>query len=54
MSLFVSLLLLNSLHSPLARPAPYPLLPADSIGQEIRGGQRFVRHRVAQGETSSP
>ncbi|GAB3572899.1 DPBB and LysM peptidoglycan-binding domain-containing protein [Hymenobacter daeguensis] len=25
--------------------------PADSIGQEIRGGQRFVKHRVAAGET---
>ena len=51
MSLFVSLLLLNSLHGPLAGRLPTPPLPADSIGQEIRGGQRFVRHRVAQGET---
>ena len=25
--------------------------PADSIGVEIRGGQRFVKHRVAAGET---
>ena len=25
--------------------------PADSIGQEMRGGQRFVKHRVAAGET---
>ena len=51
MSLFVSLLLLNSLHNPLTARLPTPPLPADSIGQEMRGGQRFVRHRVAQGET---
>ena len=51
MSLLASLLILNSLHGPLAARLPTPLLPADSIGQEIRGGQRFVRHRVAQGET---
>ena len=51
MSLLASLLILHSLHGPLAARLPTPLLPADSIGQEIRGGQRFVRHRVAQGET---
>ena len=27
--------------------------PADSIGVEIRGGQRFVKHRVGPGETLS-
>ena len=49
MSLFASLLIISSLHGPgvpVARP-----VPSDSIGQEFRGGQRFVRHRVAQGET---
>ena len=51
MSLFASLLILNSLHGPLATLPPSHRLPADSIGQEMRGGQRFVRHRVAQGET---
>ena len=30
-----------------------PLAPPDSIGVEMRGGQRFVRHRVAPGETLS-
>ena len=50
MSLLASILILNSLHGPLATP-PGPRLPTDSIGQEMRGGQRFVRHRVAQGET---
>ncbi|MBJ6146201.1 LysM peptidoglycan-binding domain-containing protein [Hymenobacter sp. BT559] len=49
MSLFASLLIISSLHGPLA-PAGHPA-PSDSIGQEFRGGQRFVRHRVAQGET---
>jgi len=51
MSLLASLLILNSLHGPLATLPPGHRLPADSIGQEMRGGQRFVRHRVAQGET---
>jgi LysM repeat protein len=49
MSLLASLLILNTLHGPLAAPAT--AAPADSIGQEFRGGQRYVRHRVAQGET---
>ncbi|RZK45802.1 MAG: LysM domain-containing protein, partial [Hymenobacter sp.] len=49
MSLLASLLILNTLHGPLAAPAP--TAPVDSIGQEFRGGQRLVRHRVAQGET---
>lgn len=51
MSLLASLLIINSLHGPLTVPIGGPKLPADSIGQEFRGGQRFVRHRVAQGET---
>jgi len=51
MSLLASLLILNTLHGPLAALPPSHRLPTDSIGQEMRGGQRFVRHRVAQGET---
>ena len=51
MSLLASLLLLNSLHGPLAAMPVGYRLPTDSIGQEMRNGQRFVRHRVAQGET---
>jgi len=50
MSLFASLLIMSSLHGPLAVPAS-PTVPVDSIGQEFRNGQRLVRHRVAQGET---
>ena len=50
MSLLASLLLLNTLRGPVVAP-PAHRLPPDSIGQEMRGGQRFVRHRVAQGET---
>ncbi|AMR26732.1 hypothetical protein A0257_06155 [Hymenobacter psoromatis] len=42
---------MNSLHGPVAAQMPTHRLPTDSIGQEMRGGQRFVRHRVAQGET---
>ena len=49
MSLFASLLLFSSLYHPVA--APSSRLPLDSIGQEIRKGQRLVRHRVTQGET---
>jgi LysM repeat protein len=49
MSLLASILILNTLHGPLAASAT--TAPADSIGQEFRGGQRFVRHRVAQSET---
>ncbi len=51
MSLLVSLLIMNSLRGPVAALPLSHRLPADSIGQEMRGGQRFVRHRVAQGET---
>ncbi|WP_151088960.1 LysM peptidoglycan-binding domain-containing protein [Hymenobacter baengnokdamensis] len=51
MSLLASFLILNSLHGPLATLPPGHALPADSIGQEMRGGQRFVRHRITQGET---
>ncbi|HEX8326592.1 MAG TPA: LysM peptidoglycan-binding domain-containing protein [Hymenobacter sp.] len=33
------------------KSAPSKSAPTDSIGVEIRGGQRFVKHRVAAGET---
>ena len=47
------LLLAATLYGPGA-PAPVrALAPADSIGVEMRGGQRFVRHRVGAGETLS-
>ena len=49
MNLLSTLLLAHSLASPLTGPTHHQ--PADSIGQEMRGGQRFVRHRVGQGET---
>jgi LysM repeat protein len=49
MSLLVSLLIVNALHGPLSRPT-HLAPPADSIGQEMRGGQRLVRYRVTQGE----
>ena len=31
--------------------APASAAPTDSVGMEIRGGQRFVKHRVAKGES---
>ena len=46
------LLLTMALHGPAALPPP-ALAPADSIGEEMRSGQRFVRHRVSPGETLS-
>ena len=48
MSLLASFLIVSSLHT---AEAPARVLPFDSIGQEYRGGQRLVRHRVSQGET---
>ena len=51
MNVFASLLTTLALHGP-ATPAARPAVaPPDSIGVEMRGGQRFVRHRVAAGET---
>lgn len=52
MTVFLSLLTLLALEGsgPGGTP-PRAGTPADSIGQEIRGGQRFVKHRVAPGET---
>ena len=43
------LVLLTSL-SLTSAPAP-AAAPTDSVGMEIRGGQRFVKHRVAKGES---
>jgi LysM repeat protein len=52
MNVILSLLTLLALGGPGTGPAPRrSSAPADSIGQEIRGGQRFVKHRVAAGET---
>lgn len=52
MTVFLSLLTLLALEGsgPGGTP-PRAGTPADSIGQEIRGGQRFVKHRVSPGET---
>jgi len=47
------LLLAATLYVPGAPVPARALAPADSIGVEIRGGQRFVRHRVGAGETLS-
>jgi LysM repeat protein len=52
MTVILSLLTLLALGGPGPGHAPHrSSAPADSIGQEIRGGQRFVKHRVAAGET---
>ena len=52
MTLLISLVTLVALGGP-GRPVSATVVPADSIGVEIRGGQRFVKHRVAGGETLS-
>jgi len=52
MTLTLSLLTLLALGGPgTGKAAHRSSVPADSIGQEIRGGQRFVKHRVTPGET---
>ena len=51
-TVFLSLLTTLALASPgHGKPGPAKAAPTDSIGQEMRGGQRFVKHRVAAGET---
>ena len=51
-TVFLSLLTTLALASPgHGKPGPATAAPADSIGQEMRGGQRFVKHRVVPGET---
>ena len=52
MTLFFSLLTVLALNSRgPGKPGATKTVPADSIGQEMRGGQRFVKHRVGAGET---
>ena len=52
MTVILSLLTLLALGGPGPGKAGHAKsAPTDSIGQEIRGGQRFVKHRVAAGET---
>ena len=52
MTVFLSLLTVLALNSPgPGKPAAAKAAPTDSIGQEMRGGQRFVKHRVGAGET---
>ena len=52
MTVILSLLTLLALGGPgPGKPGHAKSAPADSIGQEMRGGQRFVKHRVAAGET---
>ena len=52
MTLIISLLTALALNSPgPGKPAAAKAAPTDSIGQEMRGGQRFVKHRVGPGET---
>ena len=51
MTVFLSLITLLALGGPAKGAHPHGVPPADSIGVEMRGGQRFVKHRVAAGET---
>ena len=51
MNVFASLLTTLALHGPAVPAARPAVAPPDSIGVEMRGGQRFVKHRVAAGET---
>ncbi|GAB3857686.1 hypothetical protein GCM10028822_31810 [Hymenobacter terrigena] len=52
MTVILSLLTLLALGGPgPGKPGHAKSAPADSIGQEMRGGQRFVKHRVTAGET---
>ena len=52
MTIILSLFTILALGGPgPGKGAPSKSAPTDSIGVEIRGGQRFVKHRVAAGET---
>lgn len=52
MTVILSLLTVLALNSSgPGKPAATHAAPPDSIGQEMRGGQRFVKHRVGPGET---
>jgi len=51
MTVFASLLTLLALSGPAPTSARPAVAPPDSVGQEMRGSQRFLKHRVAAGET---
>ncbi|HEX8659628.1 MAG TPA: LysM peptidoglycan-binding domain-containing protein, partial [Hymenobacter sp.] len=52
MTVILSLFTLLALSGPGPGKNSHPhRAPADSIGVEVRGGQRFVKHRVTPGET---
>ncbi|MDO7874294.1 LysM peptidoglycan-binding domain-containing protein [Hymenobacter sp. ASUV-10] len=51
MTVFASLLTLLALSGPAPMSARSAVAPPDSVGQEMRGSQRFLKHRVAAGET---
>ena len=51
MTVIISLLTLLALGGPGPGKGAAKAAPTDSIGVEIRGGQRFVKHRVSPGET---
>ena len=54
MTVILSLLTLLALGGPgPGTPGHSKNAPADSIGMEMRGGQRFVKHRISAGETLS-
>ena len=54
MTVLLSLLSLLALGSPVpAKIGHVKSVPTDSIGMEMRSGQRFVKHRVVAGETLS-
>ena len=51
MTILLSLFTLVALGGPGRGAHPTAAVPTDSIGMEMRGGQRFVKHRVGSGET---
>lgn len=51
MTVILSLLTVLALNSSGPGKPATKAAPTDSIGQEMRGGQRFVKHRVGPGET---
>ena len=51
MTILLSLFTLVALGGPGRGAHPTAAVPTDSIGMEMRGGQRFVKHRVTGGET---
>ncbi|GAA3967171.1 DPBB and LysM peptidoglycan-binding domain-containing protein [Hymenobacter antarcticus] len=54
MTVIISLLTLLALGGPgPGKAGNSKSVPADSIGVEMRGGQRFVKHRITPGETLS-